>query len=72
MIQTRPDFSSDFAIAQNWKNYGEEEHVIWRLLFERQQQLLVERACSAFLDGLDGFGAVGGRDRLRSAAGDAD
>jgi len=35
MIQTRPDFNSDFAIAQNWKNYDEEEHAIWRLLFER-------------------------------------
>ena len=58
MIQTRPDFSSDFTIAQNWKNYGEEEHSIWRLLFERQQRLLVGRACSEFLDGLGGLGVA--------------
>src|SRR5499427_9083565 len=58
MIQTRPDFSSDFTIAQNWKNYGEEEHAIWRLLFERQQRLLVGRACSEFLDGLGGLGVA--------------
>jgi len=58
MIQTRPDFSSDFTIAQHWKNYGEEEHAIWRLLFERQQRLLVGRACSEFLDGLGGLGVA--------------
>jgi len=58
MIQTRPDFNSDFAIAQNWKNYDEEEHAIWRLLFERQQRLLVGRACSEFLAGLGGLGVA--------------
>jgi phenylalanine-4-hydroxylase len=59
MIQTRQNFSSDFTIAQNWKNYGEEEHAIWRLLFERQQRLLVGRACSEFLVGLGGLGVAG-------------
>ena len=34
---------SDFAIEQNWQAYSEEEHAIWRLLFERQQPLLVGR-----------------------------
>jgi phenylalanine-4-hydroxylase len=58
MIETRQDFSSHFTIAQNWEHYGEEEHAIWRLLFERQQRLLVGRACSEFLDGLGGLGVA--------------
>ena len=43
---------SDFTIEQNWQGYSEEEHAIWRLLFERQQRLLVGRACREYLDGL--------------------
>ena len=58
MTESRQDFSSDFTIAQNWADYSEEEHAIWRLLFERQQQLLVGRACSEFLDGLGGLGVA--------------
>lgn len=58
MTESRQDFSPDFTITQNWADYSEEEHVIWRLLFERQQQLLVGRACSEFLDGLGGLGVA--------------
>ena len=43
MAEVRPDFNSDFSIEQNWQDYSEEEHAIWRLLFERQQRLLVGR-----------------------------
>ena len=49
---------SDFAIEQNWQAYSEEEHAIWRLLFERQQRLLVGRACREYLDGLRGLGVA--------------
>src|SRR5438552_4789689 len=48
----------DFAIEQNWQAYSEEEHAIWRLLFERQQRLLVGRACREYLDGLRGLGVA--------------
>jgi phenylalanine-4-hydroxylase len=58
MIETQQGFCSDFTIAQNWENYCEEEHAIWRLLFERQQRLLVDRACREFLDGLGGLGVA--------------
>ena len=27
-------------IEQNWPRYSDEEHAIWRFLFERQQRLL--------------------------------
>jgi phenylalanine-4-hydroxylase len=49
---------SDFTIEQNWEGYSEEEHAIWRLLFERQQRLLVGRACREYLEGLGGLGVA--------------
>jgi len=49
---------SDCTIEQNWQAYSEEEHAIWRLLFERQQSLLVGRACREYLEGLSGLGVV--------------
>jgi phenylalanine-4-hydroxylase len=54
MIETRPDFT----IEQDWQAYTEDQHAIWRLLFERQQRLLVGRACREFLDGLAGLGVA--------------
>ena len=51
MTTIRPDF----VIEQNWRGYSQEEHAIWRLLFERQQRLLVGRACREYLEGLDGL-----------------
>jgi phenylalanine-4-hydroxylase len=48
----------DFIIEQNWQAYSEEEHAIWRLLFERQQRLLVGRACCEYLEGLSGLGVA--------------
>src|SRR6202047_3992737 len=51
---------SGFAIEKNWKAYTEDEHAIWRLLFERQQRLLVGRACREYLDGLQGLGGAPG------------
>jgi phenylalanine-4-hydroxylase len=58
MTETQRDFTPDFAIEQNWQAYGEEEHAIWRLLFERQQRLLIGRACREFLQGLDRLGVA--------------
>ena len=45
-------------IEQNWQAYREEEHAIWRFLFERQQRLLVGRACREHLEGLTGLGVA--------------
>ena len=42
----------DYTIEQHWSDYRDDEHAIWRLLFERQQRLLVGRACDEYLDGL--------------------
>ncbi len=56
MSGTRPDFT----IEQDWRGYSEEEHAVWRLLFERQQRLLVGRACREFLDGLGALEVAAG------------
>jgi len=47
-----------FEIEQDWAAYSAEEHAIWRMLFERQQRLLVGRACREYLDGLAGLGVA--------------
>jgi phenylalanine-4-hydroxylase len=49
---------SDCTIEQKWQEYSDEEHAIWRLLFERQQRLLVGRACQEYLEGLSGLGVA--------------
>jgi phenylalanine-4-hydroxylase len=58
MTETRRDFTANYTIEQNWRHYSEEEHAIWRLLFQRQQGLLAQRACCEFLDGLGGLGVA--------------
>jgi phenylalanine-4-hydroxylase len=55
-----PRTVSDFAIEQNWQGYSEKEHAVWRLLFERQQKLLIGRACDEYLDGLCTLGVAAG------------
>ena len=49
---------SGYEIEQNWSRYSDEEHAIWRFMFERQQRLLVGRACREYLDGLRGLGVA--------------
>jgi phenylalanine-4-hydroxylase len=58
MSSTGPDVAPDFTIEQDWQGYGEEQHAVWRLLFERQQKLLVGRACREYLDGLGALGVA--------------
>src|SRR3954447_15757083 len=48
----------DHTVEQNWSAYTEDEHAIWRLLFERQQRLLKRRACREYLEGLQGLGVA--------------
>src|SRR5437762_13915311 len=49
---------ADHTIEQNWEAYAEDEHAVWRLLFERQQKLLKGRACREYLDGLQQLGVA--------------
>lgn len=48
----------DFVIDQGWDAYTEEDHAIWRALFERQARLLPGRACGEYLRGLARLGVT--------------
>lgn len=58
MIDVGPEAAPNFTIEQDWQSYGADEHAVWRLLFERQQKLLVGRACREYLEGLGTLGVV--------------
>lgn len=44
--------ASSWIIDQNWKNYTQDEHDLWLRLYERQSEILANRAAKPFLDGL--------------------
>ena len=44
------------VVEQPWDAYSRSDHETWATLFERQQQLLVGRACDEFLDNQQRFG----------------
>lgn len=48
-----PDVREDFTVDQNWESYSDEDHAIWRELFDRQAALLPGRVVPEFLQGLD-------------------
>jgi phenylalanine-4-hydroxylase len=52
------DKIAGYEIRQDWSRCSDEEHAIWRFLFERQQKLLAGRACREYLDGLQGLGVA--------------
>jgi phenylalanine-4-hydroxylase len=47
-----PDVQRDFTVDQRWDQYTEEEHGVWRTLYERQEKLLPGRITPEFLEGL--------------------
>jgi len=47
----RPE-RADWTIDQGWDAYSAQEHGVWRTLFLRQRELLVGRACNAFVEGM--------------------
>lgn len=49
---------TNHTIEQNWDSYTEDEHAVWRLLFERQQKSLERRASCEYLDGLRRLGVA--------------
>jgi phenylalanine-4-hydroxylase len=51
--RNHPDIADDFTIPQRWERYGDSEHAIWRTLFDHQAEVLQDRACREFLDGID-------------------
>lgn len=47
-------------VDQGWQNYTNEQHDIWRVLFERQTKILSGHACKDYLDGLKALGIDAG------------
>ncbi|MBK9293528.1 MAG: phenylalanine 4-monooxygenase [Oligoflexia bacterium] len=43
----------NFETGFKYPNYTDEEHETWALLYKKQKELLPNRACQEFLDGLD-------------------
>jgi phenylalanine-4-hydroxylase len=48
-----PGANPDWTIPQGFERYSEADHRIWTTLYERQAEILPERACDAFLHWLD-------------------
>lgn len=41
-----------YVVAQDWSAYTQEQHDLWRRLYQRQARLLPDRACDVFIDSL--------------------
>ncbi len=54
------DLAPDFVVAQQHSQYSATQHDIWRRLYQRQLELLPNRACSAFLSALKQLDMSGG------------
>ena len=68
--------ASDFSVEQDWNAYGEEEHALFRRLFERQAKLVPRYACPEWVAAIAGLDAGAGipkfdqvSDKLRKATG---
>jgi phenylalanine-4-hydroxylase len=48
-----PGAAADWTIDQGWERYTPAEHRTWATLYDRQIKLLPDRACAAFLKGLE-------------------
>jgi len=42
----------DWTIDQDWDSYSQDDHGVWKYLYDRQMGLMPGRACAAFIDGL--------------------
>ncbi len=43
-------------VDQNWNNYTKEDHETWKILYERQMEVLKPRICKEYLEGLELLG----------------
>jgi phenylalanine-4-hydroxylase len=48
----------DFTIQQDWAAYTQAEHAVWRTLFQRQRDILKDRACAEFVEGVERLGVA--------------
>lgn len=43
---------ADWTVDQGWERYTQEEHAVWKELYDRQTKLLPGRACDEFIAGM--------------------
>jgi phenylalanine-4-hydroxylase len=58
--ELRGDYSkaaSDYAVEQDWDAYTEDQHALYRRLFERQSKLVPRYACPEWQDAISGLDA---------------
>ena len=51
-LQPPPGVAADWTVDQGWAAYTPEEHRTWLMLYDRQSEILQNRAAPAFLEGL--------------------
>ena len=59
-MSLRGDYSRaapDFSVEQDWDRYTEEEHALYRRLFERQSKLVPRYACPEWIEAIAGLDA---------------
>jgi len=49
-----------YVVQQDWDAYTEQEHALWRQLYQRQEALLPGRACDEFIAALNVMDAADG------------
>ena len=47
---------SSLILDQGWNNYTTQEHETWKILFERQMEVLAPRICSEYVAGVETLG----------------
>ena len=48
-----PGTAADWTIPQDWADYTPQEHAVWDVLYARQTDMLKNRACEAFRQGVE-------------------
>ncbi len=52
--------ASDFSVEQDWSAYSDEEHALFRRLYERQSRLVPRYACAEWIQAIAGLDAGAG------------
>jgi phenylalanine-4-hydroxylase len=56
--------ASDFSVEQDWSAYSDQEHALFRRLYERQSKLVPRYACPEWIDAIAGLDAGAGVPRF--------
>jgi phenylalanine-4-hydroxylase len=61
-IARREEMRADYTIDQRWEDYSDDDHAIWRELFEQVSKSIEGRACREYIEGLKEFGDLIGAE----------